>query len=93
MSHPVMKPQSQPVDIFQPFGEGVRFTCVGRELVANLEDLCSCHGVPYLEAKGLKYPNGSVAMLPNKEGGFANHLYLGEGAFAVFMAWVGDCHE
>jgi len=93
MSHPVMKTQSQPVNIFQPFGEGVRFACVGRDLVANLKDLCTCHDVPYLEAKGLKYPNGSVSLLSNENGGLPNHLYLGEGAFGVFMAWVGDCHE
>jgi len=85
--------QSQPFNPFHPFGEGVRIACIDSELFANLEDLCSCHGVPYIDSKPLEYPNGTVAMLSNEEGGFPNHLYLGEGAFAVFMAWVGDCHE
>jgi len=77
-----------PFNPFQPFGVGVRIACIDGELFANHADLCKKHGVELSKASKLPFPNGSVALMATKSGALPNHVYIGEAAYAVFMAWV-----
>ena len=75
-----------PFNPFQPFGDNVRFSCIGLPnkpgLAAHLGDLCKQNGVAYSDAVALDFPNGSLAIIGMGE------VYLCADAYAVFVAWV-----
>jgi len=88
---PQAKSATTPPNPFKPFGDDVRFVCLGDtqpELAPNLADLCLKHGADVSKATKLPFPNGSVALMATKRGELPNHLYIGEAAYAVFMAWI-----